>query len=475
MPIGHGLIDYIVVFASVLLTMWLLQKKPVLLLLWLPSLLTIDFFIPFMTQLTPSRIVPLFVGVWLVLKGYFPPTRQHQLLFIVSIFGVGLSFIYSFFVHDLGTRAIFRSLHYLSLLFVFIFVARMARSREGLAHGFLGLLLAGLLHAFHAGYQQIANFVSLPYRGVIYSEGGSTVPVMAGPFLRVNGLADEPKRLGYILLTAALIGVLFMMRKRYFSGYIEPTVKLLGLRNNLIMTSYILLMLVCGLMTFSGSFLFAMMISSVLLLAMFSVRVVYAALILTPVVAIAAVLLSDTISDYSIVLEEMYQDRVAEINAGLDSDNIYRQEFFAQALVEENPDTLIFGLGMGRYNIVFYENFGFGAGYDEFGALKPLNSQFFEVGFDLGLIGLLVFYAGGMYLFFVTRGKNWHQFALSTTLLFLIVQSLFVDDKFHIAIVAALCVALRNEVRTDRRRVRSHENVNSGPTNRRFAGSNLKP
>lgn len=445
MPVGHGTIDYLVVALSVVLTAWLLTRKPVLLLFWLPLLLTVDFFIPFLTQITPSRVVPLMIGAWLMLRGLFPPRKQHFLIFLVTFVGVGGSFIYSYFWHDLGTRSIFRSLHYFSLLFVFLFTAKFSAGRKGMVYSLMGLFFAALVHAAHAIYQQAAHILSLPYRGIIYSDSGGTVPVLAGPFLRVNGFADEPKRLGYVLITGALVGLLYMIRKRHFSGYLERPARFFKLGNNFIMSGYIMTMLFGCFMTFSGSFFFAAAITISVLILILSVRVISAILIALPVLGVIAVVMSGFTTNYIITLQELFEERMAEIDAGLESDNVYRQEFYAQALVAEDPTSLVFGLGIGRYNQVFSEEFGVGAGYDEYGALKPLNSQFYEVGFDLGMIGLLLLYLGCSLLFVRTRGRHWHRFVLSTLLLFLAIQSLFIDDKFYIAFVAALCVSLNHD------------------------------
>ena len=92
---GFGMIDYVVVLLTLGLTAYFLATRPERLLLFLPAFLTIDFFIPLGSQLTPSRLVPLMIGVW-ALVNYETIRKGRYSSWIAAAFAIILiSFLYA--------------------------------------------------------------------------------------------------------------------------------------------------------------------------------------------------------------------------------------------------------------------------------------------------------------------------------------------------------------------------------------------
>jgi len=133
-----------------------------------------------------------------------------------------------------------------------------------------------------------------------------------------------------------------------------------------------------------------------------------------------------------------YERRVAEIEIGLDGSVVYRQEFFAWDYLRNNPSSSLTGVGIGQYFSVLNNTYGVGAGYNEQGGLMPLNSNFFELIFDLGLIAAVLIYGGLILLVFRLRRAGETFFCLS--LLFLVVQSLTILNLLYIVLFAGMAL-----------------------------------
>ena len=444
MALGHGLLDYVVVTLVAFWTLRLLLKRPERMLIWLPLFLTIDFFIPMGTQLTPSRFVPFMLGAWLLHRGWLAPPPRYAAIVLSATIVILVSFSFSFVIDDAGTRPFFRLLHYLSLILVFLFVVRVSDKKLFIEYAVWGLFLAGLIHGAYAFYQQFADIVGLPYRGIVYSASGTSVAVHAGSGLRVNGLADEPKRLGYILFSATIIAAYFFLRKDR-QDILAPLGSLSKIfRSSLVLLTTGLLLSIASLMTYSGSFFAAVALTGFILVLSFSART-WALMGAGAIFLLAGSFMAPDITDrYVGAIQELADSRINEFEVGLDGKKIYRQEFFAQDLVENNPMSLVWGVGLGRYNIVLYEKYGTGAGFGELGGIAPLNSQFFEIGFDIGLPGLVILFLGVSFLSIRIGRNSPLNFALSTVLIFLTLQSLFIDNKFYVAFVAATGCAWLN-------------------------------
>ena len=117
-----SIIDYVVVFSIFLITSYFLMFSPRKMLLLLPAFLSLDFFVPLGTQLTPSRYVPLMLGCWLILRGKWIAPKPYGFVLFGLLLTMFASLIWALLHGDSGSRPIFRFLNYLSLIFIFLFV-----------------------------------------------------------------------------------------------------------------------------------------------------------------------------------------------------------------------------------------------------------------------------------------------------------------------------------------------------------------
>lgn len=435
MATGFGIIDYIVVALITLFVLILLNRNPRRLLLWLPLLVTVDFFVPFGTQLTPSRFIPLILGCWLLFKGKLSIKRKEHFWLFPIVIILLISVSYSVVVGDAGIRPVFRTLHYLGLIFLFIFVTRTVREETDIKLLLWGLVLAGAVHGGYGLYQLLASNVGLPFRGIVYDESGRGYAFYVSGLLRVNGLADEPKRLGYILMVASLSSYYFLFQIKSYKN------------KNLIFITMITCIIV-SFFTFSGSY-YLSTILTILVISIFSTRLVRPILCLLGILAMFWWFSPITFEKYGKGIRQFLESRTVEIERGTDAENIYRQEFFARDYLEAFPETYLTGVGIGRYNVVFNEEYGSGAGYDKKGRLLFLNSQFYEILYDLGAPGIVVLYYGIVVLIFKIGKRDRLAYTLWTALIFLLIQSMTIQSIQYIAIVAGggvVYLRLRNSL-----------------------------
>lgn len=437
MSFGHGILDYLVVAGVFCVTFFFLWSDPRKLLLWLPLFLTIDFFIPLGTQLTPSRFVPAMLGVWLLFVG-FPRLNFHQLFAVaVAFLLIALATFYSLDQGDTGLRPIFRAAHYASLIFVFLFTIRIARTRPLVELILWGLVLAGTVHGIYAIYQLFASTFGLPFRGVVYSAGGGSGHSQLGSMIRVNGFADEPKRLGYVLFSAAL-SIFFLVTNRERNNRNDL---LAHIRAFFISRTYLVSIAVAclgaSLLTYSGSYFLAVAIFAAIMVVTFSGRAILSlgvALLSGLLLAVAAPQLTEAYSERA---ADLLDQRLTEVEEGLGAQKVYRQEFFAEEIISRDPWILLTGVGMGRYNQVFFRTFGTGAGLGFRGDIMPLNAQPYEVVLDLGVIGFLLLFGSALAIAITVGRKSSIGSALSALIIFLSVQSLFIDAKFYLVLLMA--------------------------------------
>lgn len=325
MSFGHGPLDYIIVLLILAATARLLVRAPTRLLLWLPLFLTIDFFIPLVTQLTPGRLIPLMLGAWLVLKGRLTIGRDEAPWVLPFLLVLLASAAFALVVGDSGGLPIVRLAYYLGSWFVALFVVRVAHDREAILRLVRGFALAAVVHGGYAFYQLLASRVGLPFRGIVYdeTEGGSAAAVI-GSALRVNGLADEPKRLGYVLL-AGVFALLFLQQNSgtpFVRRWAGPAA---------------LACLAVFLLTYSSSY-FAASALTVAILLTTSTRLLRPALVVAVLgVGYAAVNVEET-SRLVERLDFILNSRIEEVAAGTNTRFVYRQEFFAQEYLGDNPE-----------------------------------------------------------------------------------------------------------------------------------------
>ena len=410
MPTGFGIIDYIVVIASLVLASYLLTTRPQRLLLFLPTLVTIDFFIPFLSQLTPGRLVPLLIAAWWGFTWRLPMKRW-------LLTGVGIVIIATLFgmlMGDSGARPGIRAVSYLNLLILLGFSWQFATGKTGNRFLFQGFALAGVVHGFYSVYQILANRLGLPYRGIVYSADETGGGMIFGEAFRVNGLADEPKRLGLILLAGAIALVYLALCER-------------GFMKRYLWHGVAVMIFLISFLTYSASYLVAVVIWVPVAVLLSSQGWKYG-IGLSLVAGALMVFMGDTVRLYMENQQLLMERREMEMDQGLDAQKVYRQEFFAGEYLRESPMTVLTGVGMGRYYEVLNLNYGAGAGIDLWGGLLPLNSQPLEVIFDTGLPGFLLGYVGGIVLIWKVRRKGKAGYLLAALIAFELIQSLFVQS-----------------------------------------------
>lgn len=467
MPSGFGTIDY-VVFAAILVYVTLtLLSSPARLLYGLPLLLTVYFIVPLGTLLRPAQAVPLILAVWMLGTGGLAVPARYREALVVFAAVVAVALAAGLLWGDAGGRPIFRAAHYASLVFIVLFVTMVTRGEREVRMAVIGLFICGAVHATYGIYQIIAVETGLPFRAIVRGTSGGYSWGWAGGILRINGLASEPKRLSYILLVGSLAAVALAQmagKKQPRPGYLAAAAVLF----------------VLSFLSFSGSYVAALLVAAVLV-AFTIPRTVR----LAPIAFLGGALLygmfPDLTSNLVGVLVESLASRQAEVEAGLESEFVYRQEFYAQAYAEENPLSLLFGVGLGRYNAVLHDRFGQGVGYDG-GVILPINSQFFEVGFDLGAAGLVLLYVGGIAVARRLRNDDPVGMMLKISLIFLLVQSLLVEDLYFGAFVLGLAMAFlevrrRGTIMEFARRSRARPVFDPGasPTTKRGDGLAPRP
>jgi len=422
MVFGYTPLDPLVVLWGTLLAIWYLQKAPVKLIGFMPTALSLWFFVPVVTNLTLWQTVPLLLTGRILLKGGWrlPRSIQPMIFILMMIFAISAGF--ALVAGADGTRAIIRIVYYVGILATLAFAYEMGRRPDAYEILLKGLIVMGVVYAVYGAYQIVAFYTGLPVRGIVYSASGGSIMAFEGGLLRINSFANEPKRLGYVLFLAAMACV-FLARMR-------PARRARQLRWTAVGIFGI------SIMTFAGSYFIAIVLfgSGVLLLYPSRATVyVFGAVVIGVGVSVA-------VPDLGILeaIQHGYVRRSAEIELGLDGKVVYRQEFFAWDYLANNPIPFLTGVGVGQYFSVLNNTYGVGAGYDELGGLMPLNSNFLELIFDLGLIAAVLIYGGLILLVFRLRRAGETFFCLS--LLFLVVQSLTILNLLYIVLFAGMAL-----------------------------------
>ena len=424
---GFGMIDYVVVLLTLGLTAYFLATRPERLLLFLPAFLTIDFFIPLGSQLTPSRLVPLMICIW-ALVNYETIRKGRYSSWIAAAFAIILiSFLYAVICGDAGIRPGLRALNYINLVLVFLFALSTVKDQRTFLWAAWGLAIAGMLHGGYSVYQIIAHETGLPFRGIVYDESGLGIAVeLAGGF-RVNGLADEPKRLGYILFIAAIAAAALLTMR-------PPA------RQRQLLIATALVSLGVSLLTYSTSYYFTV---GIWILLYFLASVWARKLVLVSAIMAVGVLLitPSALTTVSDRFSQIVDERSEEVSQGLDARFVYRQEFYAQELLKDDPILAITGVGIGRYNRVIQQEYGAGAGYGLEGSIMPLNSQVLEVVLDLGLPGLLLLYGSAAALIWQLGRQGQQRVLVGGMVSFLAIQSVMVGNLPYLAFAMGLAAA----------------------------------
>lgn len=419
MVFGYTPLDPLVVLWGTALAIWYLSRNAVKLLGFMPTALSLWFFIPFVTNLTLWQTVPLLLTGRAFVKGIRLPTYIRPVVSILMICLV-LSAAYALIAGADGTRALIRTVYYLGVFATFVFAYEMGRKPEAYEILLKGFVVMGIVYASYGAYQIVAFYTGLPLRGLVRSasaSGGGGIAFEAG-LLRINSLATEPKRLGYVLFLSAM-ACIFLARMR-------PARRARRLRRAAAGIFAV------SILTFAGSYFLAIAVFGLGVLLLYpSKATVY---IFAAAVIVACISILFPALGVLEAIQEGYARRASEIEIGLDGRVVYRQEFFAWDYLVNNPLSILTGVGLGQYYSVLHETYGVGAGINERGGLMPLNSNFLELVFDLGVIAATLIYAGLLFLVYRLRKARLTFFCLS--LMFLLAQSLTILTLLYLSLFA---------------------------------------
>lgn len=428
MAAGYNpIIDTAVVVACIGLTINLLGSRPQRLLLYLPTMLSLYFIVPVVTLLTNWHTIPILLLFWWILNrgGEIPSPSRPVMLILILIFSgqVVVAMIHG----DTGTRVILRASYYLGLATLFVFTYFMVQRPGGKDLLVRGLAIAAAIHVCYSLYQIVAYQTGLPFRAIVRATSpvGSVAYEGGGLILRVNGLANEPKRLGYVLLIGAL--AFFELRHSCPPAQARR------------MFQWGIATLVVSILTFSGSYFLALFALGIIV-SLWNRKFLRYAFRGLAALALLAPIFSSTTANIWSALQVGYERRAAEVEVGLDGDVVYRQEFYAQDFLETHPSAILTGVGIGRYNRVLFQEYGHGVGYGGRGnRILPINSNLYELIFDLGGIATALIYISLAVL--ALRAKKQGERLFAYGLFFLLAQSLTIQVLHFIAILAGSAVA----------------------------------
>ena len=366
MPFGYTLLDPLIVLLGTGMAIYFLGTRPLRLMAWLPAMLTLYFFIPLVTLLTMWQTVPLLLIGRAFLKGEIRAHSSAQLTLLTLLTIFMASAFYAVLLGSDPTRAVLRVLYYAGVFGIMSFAYEMGRREECYALLLKGLVTLGFVLMFYAFYQIFAVYTGLPFRGILRGTGGSQAAFEAG-FFRVNSLATEPKRLGYVMFICAL-ACLFLIKIQP-----ERTLRLKSGAAGILIVSFL---------TFAGSYYTAILLFGA------AASILYPSRATKYIFGIFGVLLIIMTAFPNLGLVEAIQHgigrRLKEVDVGLEGFKVYRQEFYAWDYLAKHPAAAVFGVGVGQYFQSFLTTYGVGAGINRYGGLQPLNSNFLELIFDLG-------------------------------------------------------------------------------------------
>jgi hypothetical protein len=433
MLIGYSLVDPIVVIGFTVYCLWLLLQSPVRLFSFLPAALSLYFFIPSLTLITLWQTVPalLFLRGLLGRGLKFPPRMKLGLQLLLAVLAV--SFLWPVLAQGDLVRASIRLFYYLTVFALFSYSYELGAHPRALPLLVKGLVITGLIYGFYGAYQLVAVQVGLPVRGIVYGASPVSLLPVQGAFARINSFANEPKRLGYVLFLASLASF-------YWAGIAR------GKKQFIAVGAFAF---VVSLFTFSASYYGAILVFLVVGAFLYPKYASSVVLFLAVLGGFLALFNLDALVE---TVRQIVDARFAEFELGVDGRFVYRQEFFAFDFLGKDPFSSLFGVGLGQYFRVLSERYGSGVGIGDDGrTLLPLNSVVFELIFDLGLAVAAIIYAFLARL--VLRLRNAGEDLLALSLLFLVVQSLWIQTSLFIAVFAGLGLA-RLDLRAGRRFVR---------------------
>lgn len=404
--IGHGIIDYIIVFAFLAYALYAAFTKTERILNVLPAAVSFFFFIEVGPRLTPDKLMPtVFLGA-VVLRmgwGYFKTNKPAFMskwplvFFIVLLISAFVGTYTTAYFRDLlsspqlNTRLFVQIISYFNVLLIFLIVRReciVLGSTDKLLKSFVWTTTILTVYGF---YQYFANQLGLPFRGIVYAEGAvgtANVKTIDDMMFRVNSFANEPKRLTYFMVVGSLILLKF---KSYYFSHLGRLFTWLLIIGHLVILWW----------TYSTSIYFsvAIFLAGLLIYSVFINynRRLFNSLIVTILIGGAGYLYQ------SQELDELYEVRVEE---QLEYEEV-RQEYYGWDYLVKYPGHFVTGLGPGMYNFALAVEFpGLGGLTSNLSGLKPFNSALLVYLFDFGIVGFFIILFPMVLIFFNKRLAN---------------------------------------------------------------------
>lgn len=417
MPFGYTLFDPVIVLSVCSLILYYLSSKPVMVLGWLPAAVSIYFFIPFITLISLGQLVAILLILYFFIRNkklvLQPSMSVAMAFFLLSLLASGG---YAVAISGDIPRMLIRSVFYFGIFAVFLFSYEMGLKETAMPILIKGLILLGVVLAIYGIYQIVAQSAGLPFRGIVRGTFGAQSAHEYG-IPRINSLASEPKRLGYVLFISCL--ACFEWARRNPDKEIKY--KFAGVGIFLVST-----------LTLSGSYFLTLLIFVLSRSLLDFKRQALRSVLLCFSVIVLSVQLSST--QFGEAITAGYDRRMSEIELGLDGQKVYRQEFYAQDFLLTNPEHILFGVGIGQYYSVLNSAYFPGVGKSDTGELIPLNSQVLEMLLDTNILAILLFYLGLLRL--VLRLKRRGELFLFYALLFLVAQSFTIQTLPFLATLA---------------------------------------
>ena len=409
--LGHGLVDYLMVMGMSLFALFAGFTKTKRVLYIIPAAITFYFFIDFLTLLTPIKLVPpLFLGA-VLLKGdydYFSISKGRSwFAYVLCLIAISflIGFVYSRFLPTFGSysvmkRLLIQAVSYVNVVLIYLILRKECREPSQFFLFLRVYVITTSILCLYGVYQLIAYKWGLPFRGIVYDADTALAAVnLENQIFRINSLANEPKRLSYVLIVSIVILITYVQQ---FS---------LSTRRKLFVFFLMTVHLVCAWLTYSTSiyislaiFLFVIVLSS-LWQKQYRVYSRYAVLGL-----LVFILALPFFYERLLII---YQARVIDAVTGLGGYYV-RIEEYAFPYLLQHPHLLIAGVGMGLYNFFLANDLGMGFGLSRYG-LIPMNSAMLTYVFDFGLPGTIILFSPLLKSYL---GLNWFKNAFADRLAF---------------------------------------------------------
>lgn len=376
---GYGFIDYLVVIGFVIATVYVAMTNPQNIIYILPAAGSLWFFVDFITMITPIKVVPaLFILFtlprrrnYLSLKGDYWAQAMVLLFCVYAI--VGLIYTLSFDGFESYSpykRVVIQFMTYINQLFIYLILKREIKKSTDLSKFFKIFIATTTILCIYGIYQIIAFQYGLPFRGIVYSAEKTGIAYdQFNNFFRLNSLANEPKRLGNILVLGILM--ILAVREKY------SMLKLVLL---------IILHIVCGFMTYSTTF-FLLVGALVPFLYILSFKDIllkgYRRFTLVLLICSIPILLL-----FRDKFETIYDARVVEQIEKAQNEKSEYLDRFAIDYFQQEWTGFVWGYGMGNYNFILAKETG--EGITSYG-LDIINSGVLNLLYDFGYLGTALF------------------------------------------------------------------------------------